>query len=73
VGGAKGSDLALENCPKRTGSVRPGCKAASMLMHLTTGSTAYLENVWLWTADHDMEYEKPSPKLLAVTDWIIAR
>ena len=44
-----------------------------MLMHLTTGSTAYLENVWLWTADHDMEYEKPSPKLLAVTDWIIAR
>jgi hypothetical protein len=26
-----------------------------MLMHLTPNSTAYLENAWLWTADHDMD------------------
>lgn len=26
-----------------------------MLMHLTPGSSAYLENAWLWTADHDMD------------------
>ncbi|KAK7959253.1 pectin lyase-like protein [Apiospora aurea] len=55
IGGAKGSDLSVENCPKQLGHVEPHCKAASLLMHLTPGSTAYLENVWLWVADHDMD------------------
>ncbi len=26
-----------------------------MMLHLTTTSTAYLENVWAWVADHDMD------------------
>ena len=26
-----------------------------MLLHLTPQSSAYLENVWAWTADHDMD------------------
>ena len=26
-----------------------------MLMHLTGSAPAYLENVWMWTADHDMD------------------
>lgn len=26
-----------------------------MLMHLKPGSTAYLENVWAWVADHDLD------------------
>ncbi|PTB47605.1 carbohydrate-binding module family 50 protein [Trichoderma harzianum CBS 226.95] len=55
VGGAKGSGLQAEQCPKKTGKVNPNCKAASLLMHLTANSTAYLENVWIWTADHDMD------------------
>jgi hypothetical protein len=55
VGGAKGTGLQAESCPKRTGTVNPKCKAAALLMHLTPGSTAYIENAWLWTADHDME------------------
>jgi hypothetical protein len=55
VGGAKGSDLDLAKCPKLTGTVNPNCKAASLLMHLTPGSTAYLENSWIWVADHDLE------------------
>ncbi|KAK8029707.1 pectin lyase-like protein [Apiospora rasikravindrae] len=55
VGGAQGSDLSVENCPKQLGHVEPHCKAASLLMHLAPGSTAYLENVWLWVADHDMD------------------
>lgn len=29
--------------------------AASLLLHLTPQSSAYLENVWVWTTDHDMD------------------
>jgi glucan 1,3-beta-glucosidase len=32
------------------------CLAAYMSMHITTSASgAYLENVWLWTADHDLD------------------
>ncbi|KAL2759071.1 glycoside hydrolase family 55 protein [Sodiomyces alcalophilus JCM 7366] len=55
VGGAIGSNLQKEDCPKNTGTVNPECKAASMLMHLKPESTAYLENVWAWVADHDLD------------------
>jgi hypothetical protein len=55
VGGAIGSNLQKGNCPKNTGQVNSKCKAASMLMHLKPGSTAYLENVWGWVADHDLD------------------
>lgn len=26
-----------------------------MMLHLTKQSSAYLENVWAWTADHDLD------------------
>ncbi|KAI8649290.1 hypothetical protein NCS57_01465700 [Fusarium keratoplasticum] len=58
VGGAAGSNLQTPDCAKSTGSVDPKCKAASMLLHLTSGSTAYLENVWAWVADHDIDDPK---------------
>ncbi|GAO20014.1 hypothetical protein UVI_02051160 [Ustilaginoidea virens] len=53
VGGAKGSDLQKAECPKTAQNT--GCMAASMLMHMTEKSSGYLENVWMWVADHDME------------------
>ncbi|RLL97668.1 hypothetical protein CFD26_105896 [Aspergillus turcosus] len=55
VGGAIGSNLQREQCPKQTGRVNPGCIAASLLLHLTPSSTPYLENVWTWVADHDLD------------------
>ncbi|PWY72268.1 pectin lyase-like protein [Aspergillus heteromorphus CBS 117.55] len=55
VGGAIGSDLQLTNCPKGTGRVNEQCRAASLLLHLTAQSSAYFENVWVWTADHDLD------------------
>ncbi|GME48353.1 hypothetical protein CDV56_101071 [Neofusicoccum parvum] len=55
VGGAIGSGLQREQCPKLTGKVNTGCKAASMLLHMTPKSTGYLENVWVWVADHDLD------------------
>ncbi|KAK1145845.1 hypothetical protein N8T08_003791 [Aspergillus melleus] len=54
VGGAIGSNLQRGDCPK-TGGVNSKCKAASLLLHLTPKSSAYLENIWLWTADHDLD------------------
>jgi hypothetical protein len=51
VGGAFGSDLDLASCPKPGYSEK--CIAASLLLHLTTDSSGYFENIGLWTADHD--------------------
>ena len=55
VGGAIGSDLQKDDCPQLTGTVNPNCIAASMLLHLTAKSSAYIENAWIWTADHDLD------------------
>lgn len=55
MGGAIGSNLQQETCAKKSGAVNPDCKAASMLLHLKPKSTAYLENVWAWVADHDLD------------------
>ncbi|KAL2004769.1 hypothetical protein VTN00DRAFT_3297 [Thermoascus crustaceus] len=52
--GAIGSDLQSSNCPKQ-GGINMNCIAASMLLHLTRTSSAYMENVWLWVADHDLD------------------
>ncbi|KAK4870959.1 hypothetical protein LT330_000196 [Penicillium expansum] len=55
VGGAKGSKLQAKDCPKRASTLNKNCIAASMLMHITQGASAYIENLWAWTADHDLD------------------
>ncbi|KAL4875747.1 pectate lyase superfamily protein-domain-containing protein [Aspergillus karnatakaensis] len=55
IGGAAGSKLQKQQCPKNTGRVNPDCIAASLLLHLTPSSTPYLENIWVWVADHDLD------------------
>ncbi|RHZ63004.1 hypothetical protein CDV55_105196 [Aspergillus turcosus] len=55
VGGAVGSDLQTADCPKKSGTVNKNCMAAALMLRLTTRSSAYLENVWVWTADHDLD------------------
>ncbi len=54
IGGAKGSRLTASECPKLTGKINNNCIAGTMMMHLTDTSSAYLENVWAWVADHDI-------------------
>lgn len=54
VGGAKGTDLQLDNCPAGS-KVNTDCIAAAMLFHMTPTSSGYFENVWMWTADHDLD------------------
>jgi hypothetical protein len=55
IGGAKGSHLTASDCPKLTGKVNNNCIGGTMMLHLTITSSAYLENVWAWVADHDMD------------------
>ncbi|OTA98252.1 glycoside hydrolase family 55 protein [Hypoxylon sp. CI-4A] len=58
VGGFQGSDFQVAQCEKQPGSstVNEACIGAYMLMHVTEkASNLYLENTWLWTADHDIE------------------
>lgn len=50
VGGAVGSAVQT-NC----GGSPAQCMAAWGLLHLTKWSSAYIENVWGWTADHDLD------------------
>ncbi|KAJ5130998.1 Peptidoglycan-binding Lysin subgroup, partial [Penicillium bovifimosum] len=55
VGGAKGSSLQTSQCDKSDTAVNSACVAASLLLHITSQSSAYLENIWAWTADHDLD------------------
>lgn len=55
VGGAAGTNLQLSNCPAGASSVNKNCMAASMLFHVTSKASGYFENVWAWTADHDLD------------------
>lgn len=55
IGGAAGSQLQVAQCPKLSGAVNPNCIAGSMLLHMTPRSSGYLENIWAWVADHDLD------------------
>jgi glucan 1,3-beta-glucosidase len=59
IGGFKGSELQLANCPStpsETSVVNKACIAAFASMYFANGaSSAYLENTWFWVADHDMD------------------
>lgn len=58
VGGFAGSDLQVAQCvaTPESGGINPDCIAAFMTMHVTPTATGlYMENVWLWVADHDLE------------------
>ncbi|KAL0259013.1 hypothetical protein SLS55_006518 [Diplodia seriata] len=52
VGGSNGSKVQT-NCAAGTSPAQ--CKAAWGLLHLTDTSSAYIENMWGWTADHDLD------------------
>ena len=58
IGGFTGSNLQTAQCAKTPGStvVNTACIGAYMSMHVTpSASGLYMENVWLWTADHDID------------------
>lgn len=58
IGGFAGSNLQVAQCPTTPGTanVNTACIGAYMSMHVTaSASNLYMENVWLWTADHDID------------------
>ncbi|KAL4774483.1 pectate lyase superfamily protein-domain-containing protein [Aspergillus nidulans var. acristatus] len=60
VGGSAGTELQSDTCaktPNSTTTPNTQCIGAFMLLHLTEQSTAYLENVWSWTADHELDLD----------------
>ncbi|KAF7552507.1 hypothetical protein G7Z17_g4263 [Cylindrodendrum hubeiense] len=58
VGGAEGSNLQAQDCPSLPNTMNSGCIAASLMLHVTPKASAYLENVWVWAADHDIDDNK---------------
>ncbi|KAF4286853.1 hypothetical protein CNMCM8689_001585 [Aspergillus fumigatus] len=54
IGGAAGS-LVETKCQGSPAD----CKAAWGLLRLTSTSSAYIENMWGWTADHDLDGSRP--------------
>ncbi|KAH9872286.1 hypothetical protein IAQ61_005121 [Plenodomus lingam] len=60
VGGFAGTKLQSSNC-KKTPEVQhapnPECIGSFMQLHITKNSNGYFENVWLWTADHELDQE----------------
>ena len=62
VGGFAGSNLQLTECPTTpnttvtAANLNYTCIAAYLSVHITpSASGVYLENNWIWVADHDVE------------------
>jgi len=53
LGGAAGTKLQEPACA--AGVDPSSCYAAFLGLHLTSGSSAYLEGTWVWLADHDLD------------------
>jgi hypothetical protein len=60
VGGTAGTELQSDQCrknPNVTASVQNNCKGSFLMLHLTQTASAYIENCWFWTADHELDLE----------------
>lgn len=62
IGGFTGSNLQVAQCPKTPNTaitkdnINNNCTAAYMSMHVTKSAGGlYMENCWLWVADHDVD------------------
>ncbi|KAJ5359418.1 glucan endo-1-3-beta-glucosidase [Penicillium cataractarum] len=58
IGGAAGTGLQSNTCPKTPSqqtTPRTECIAAFLLLHITEKASAYIENSWMWTADHELD------------------
>ncbi|KAF8584104.1 glycoside hydrolase family 55 protein [Ramaria rubella] len=54
LGASYGSHLGSAECRKQRDSGER-CFAAFLAFHLTASSTAYLEGLWVWLGDHDLD------------------
>jgi len=54
IGGAAGTNMEYQQCSAGD-RPSPNCMGAFLLLHLTTSASAYIQNMWAWTADHDLD------------------
>ena len=58
VGGSAGTQLQQDKCMGNTTdtkSFKPECAGSFLMLHVTQQATAYIENSWLWVADHELD------------------
>lgn len=57
IGGAVGTLIDKSNCPKGDGRSAPAsiCTGAHTLLHVTPQASAYIDHMWAWVADHDID------------------
>ncbi|KAF8634678.1 hypothetical protein AX15_000779 [Amanita polypyramis BW_CC] len=55
LGGAVGTNMQISQCPSTGSGGTDPCMAAFLGIHLKPESTAYLEGMWVWLADHDLD------------------
>jgi glucan 1,3-beta-glucosidase len=56
VGGFAGTNLEADKCPSMVDTVNDQCRAAFLGMHVTKQASMFASNVWIWVADHDLDY-----------------
>jgi glucan 1,3-beta-glucosidase len=65
VGGTAGTQLQQDTCLGNSTTTTtqgipsaqfvPDCAGSFLMLHITQQATAYVENVWLWVADHELD------------------
>lgn len=62
IGGTAGTDILVDKCRKTPGvriennsDVVKNCYGAFLLLHVTPQANIYMENVWGWVSDHQLE------------------
>ncbi|PWW76933.1 Glycoside Hydrolase Family 55 protein [Tuber magnatum] len=58
VGGSRGTDLEPEHCAKRpeqNNTANTRCFGAFMHLHIKKTASLYMENIWAWTSDHNLD------------------
>jgi glucan 1,3-beta-glucosidase len=58
IGGSAGTHLQEDTCIGNTTDTQvynPSCAGSAMMLHITQQASAYLENTWLWAADHELD------------------
>src|SRR6185437_14485020 len=55
LGGAAGTDLQQGNCPTSTTPSNTNCFSHYLAFEITSSATAYLEGLWAWLSDHDLD------------------
>jgi glucan 1,3-beta-glucosidase len=54
-GGAAGTNLQGGNCPTGTDPSDANCYSHYLALEITSSASAYIEGLWAWLADHDLD------------------